>query len=110
MIRRRDFVTLLGGAAAAWPLAARAQQPAMPTIGVLLGGAPELLQAALAGFRRGLAESGYVEVFGPGEAYLDSVSPCMASHRAGVFARIFEGGDPQLPARRLIRWQRPSMS
>ena len=62
-MRRREFISLFGaaGAAAAWPLAARAQQPAMPTIGVLLGGAPELLQAALAGFRRGLAESGYVE-------------------------------------------------
>jgi putative tryptophan/tyrosine transport system substrate-binding protein len=59
-MKRRAFISLLG-AAAGWPLAARAQQAAMPTIGVLVGGAPEPLQASLAGFRRGLAESGYVE-------------------------------------------------
>jgi putative ABC transport system substrate-binding protein len=57
-MRRREFI-MLSGAAAAWPLAARAQQAA--TIGVLLAGAPKPLQTALAGFRRGLAESGYVE-------------------------------------------------
>jgi putative tryptophan/tyrosine transport system substrate-binding protein len=59
-MRRREFITLLSGAAV-WPLAARAQQPAMPVVGVLLAGAPKMLQAPLAGFRRGPAESGYVE-------------------------------------------------
>jgi len=59
-VKRRNFITLLGGAAATWPLAARAQQP-VPTVGFLLAGAPKPLQAALAGFRRGLAESGFVE-------------------------------------------------
>ncbi len=59
-MRRRELIALLGGAAA-WPLAARAQKPAVPVVGVLLAGAPKPLQAALAGLRRGLAESGYVE-------------------------------------------------
>jgi putative ABC transport system substrate-binding protein len=60
VMRRREFITLLGGAAA-WPLAAHAQQPAVPVVGFLLAGAPKPLQQALVGFRRGLADSGYVE-------------------------------------------------
>jgi putative ABC transport system substrate-binding protein len=68
-MRRREFLGVLGGAAAAWPLVARAQQGAMPVIGFLAGSAPEALRQQVAAFRDGLKEEGFVERHNVGIEY-----------------------------------------
>jgi putative tryptophan/tyrosine transport system substrate-binding protein len=60
-MRRRDFITLLGGTAAAWPIAVQAQQPALPLIGYLSGRSPDESSAIVVAFRQGLKEGGFVE-------------------------------------------------
>src|SRR5262249_15349908 len=58
---RREFITMVGGAVAAWPVAARAQERIVPVVGYLYGGVPEAGANHTAAFRKGLSEAGYVE-------------------------------------------------
>jgi putative ABC transport system substrate-binding protein len=80
-VRRREFITMLAGAAATWPLAARAQQPAMPVIGYFSGRSPEAEAPILGAFRKGLEETGY-----------------LAGQNIAIEFRFSDGQDDQLPA------------
>src|SRR6516165_9019509 len=80
-LKRREFISLLGGASVAWPLAARTQQPAMPVIGFLASQLPDAMTDRLRGFRQGLKDTGYVE-----------------GENVAIVYRFAENQDDRLPA------------
>src|SRR5262249_28401947 len=85
-VNRRDFISLVGGAAAAWPLAARAQQSPMTVIGFLNGGSPEGYAPMVAAFRQGLREAGYVEWAKGQYDRLPSLAAELVQHQVTVIA------------------------
>jgi putative ABC transport system substrate-binding protein len=99
-MRRREFLTLIGGVAAAWPLAAHAQRPAMPVIGFLHIASPGAYVHVVAGFRRGLTESDFVEgrnvtvEYRWGEGQLDRMPSLLADllhHQVSVIVASHQG-------------------
>jgi putative ABC transport system substrate-binding protein len=100
-MRRREFITLLGGAAAAWPVVARAQQAATPVIGFLSSRSPSESTGVVAAFRQGLGEMGFVEgrnlaiAFRWAEGHYDRL-PALAAELVGLPVTLLfaAGGHP----------------
>ena len=104
-MKRRQFITLLGGSAVAWPLAARAQQPPMPVIGFLDPRSPDALTERLRGFRQGLKETGYVEgdnatiLYRWGENRLERIPELAAELARRPVAVLVASGGPHVALR-----------
>jgi len=104
-MKRREFITLLGGVAAAWPFAARAQQQRVPVIGYLHSGSPAPYAHLMAAFRESLKEAGYVEAknvaieYRWAEGHYDRL-PALAADLVGRHVALFvaQGGDPSVLA------------
>ena len=99
-MRRREFITLLGGAAVACPLSAGAQQSAMPVVGFLYSLSPEPIADRLRGFRQGLRDAGFVEgenviiLFRCAENQVDRL-PALAADQAGAYrGQLLKGAKP----------------
>ena len=111
LYRRRAFITLLGGAAAAWPLSARSQQPAMPLVGVLHSGSAAAFVPFMVAFRRGLEEAGFTAgqnvafEYRWAENQYDRLPAMAAELVRRQPAAIYAGGSVRRPRRPRLRYR-----